>query len=70
MNLLLNGKPTTEAEAKAALEKIYGPRRVPEILAGLASGTYGCASVAGGYLEIAKEVPKAPETPKAPPAPK
>lgn len=50
--LAFNGQPITEEAARAAIEKIYGPKRVDEIFAGLRAGTYGCASVAGGYITI------------------
>jgi hypothetical protein len=53
--LKFNGQPITEVDAKAALTKIYGEKRVPEILAGLADGTYKCASVEGGHLTLVKD---------------
>ena len=53
--LTFNGKPVSTAEATKLLTDIYGEQRVSEILAGLANGTYQCASVAGGYLQVAKQ---------------
>jgi hypothetical protein len=60
--LTFNGKPIEETEATKLLLATYGDKRTPEIFSGLANGTYKCASVAGGYLEIEK--PAAVETRK------
>lgn len=57
--LLFNGAEISEAEAAEKLQAIYGEKRVKEIRAGLADGTYGCASVAGGHLTF--QVPPPPE---------
>ena len=51
----LNGKPISEKEASDCIVAIYGERRLPEILSGIADGTYGCASVADGHIELQKE---------------
>jgi hypothetical protein len=48
--LLFNEQPITVEDAKARLKEIYGDARVNEILDGLASGKYGCASVNNGYI--------------------
>lgn len=67
-DLTFNGRPIAEDEAKTALEKIYGTKRVDEILAGLRDGKYRCASVAGGYLEFVKPAAAEPSAPvSAPP---
>lgn len=52
--LLFNDKPISEAEATKLLKEIYGEKRVEEIFSGLADGTFKCASVAGGYIVLAK----------------
>lgn len=52
--ITFNGNPISEEDARAAIVKIYGENRVEEILAGLATGLYGCASVEGGYLVFLK----------------
>lgn len=52
--LTFNGKEISEAEATKLLAAIYGERRAPEIIIGLADGTHRCASVAGGHIEVAR----------------
>lgn len=48
--LTFNSAPITEADALEKLKEIYGEKRPPEIIAGLKSGKYRCASVAGGHI--------------------
>lgn len=54
IELTFNGQPIPLADAKTKLAEIYGEKRVTEILDGLVSGKYGCASVAGGYFVLVK----------------
>ena len=53
--LLFKGEAITDEAAAKALAAVYGDKRTPEILAGLQTGVYKCASVAGGYLTIKKD---------------
>lgn len=63
--LTFNSAPITTEAAAAKLKEIYGEKRVDEILRGLKDSTYGCASVAGGYLEW-KALPEEPAPAPAP----
>lgn len=65
--LLFNGTPLTEAAAVDRLKAIYGEKRPAEIIAGLKTGKYGCASVAGGHIVWAE--PPAEESAETPAAP-
>lgn len=52
--LTFQGKPISEVEALKLIAAIYGDKRAPDIIAGLASGLHSCASVAGGFIEVTK----------------
>ncbi len=52
--ITFNGQPIAEADAVKMLAEIYGDKRPAEIISGLKSGRYGCASVAGGHLVFAE----------------
>lgn len=62
--LTFNGKDISIEEATKKLVEIYGEKRAPEIITGLADGTHRCASVAGGHIEVVKPA-AVPETPAA-----
>lgn len=58
--LVFNAEPISREAALEKLKATYGEKRPPEILTGLKSGKYTCASVAGGHIYLA--LPVEPET--------
>lgn len=58
--LHFNDSPIARPDAEKKLTEIYGTKRVEEILTGLQTGKYGCASVAGGHLVLRLPDPPAP----------